>query len=202
MKRILIAALALSLFLPAVSQAEDINEIFKKVNEYVESKNYTKALEELNWAKKEIEKLRNEGIKTYFPDQVEGLTGQKFDVSSALGMTNLERRYAGGSTSVVVSLVGGGKTGAFGGLAGLGKMAAMMQQGQGIDSFRIDGLTASLDESGTNPELSVFLDSGSILKIEGTRGADGEKLKSIAKEIDLGGLDTYLKGAAAAKAQG
>ena len=193
--------LSLFLFISIVSlgsvsplQAEDINEIFKKVNEYVAAKNYTKALEELGWATKEIEKLKNEGLKEFFPDEVEGLTGEKFEISAALGMTNVERTYKGADSSVGVSLVGGGKGGAFGGLAGLGRMAAMMQQGQGIDQFRIKGLTASLDESGARPELSIFLESGGILKFEGRKNADGDKLKKIAEAMDIAGLDKYLKG--------
>lgn len=176
------------------ARAEEIDAIFKKVQEYVTQKNYTKALEELSWARNEIEKLKNDGLKKFFPDELEGLKGEKFEVSSALGMTNVERSYKGTDSLVAVSLVGGGKGGAFGGLAGLGRMAAMMQQGQGIDQFRIKGLTASLDESGARPELSVFLESGGILKIEGRKNADGAKLKSVAESMDIPGLDKYLKG--------
>jgi hypothetical protein len=47
MNRTLIAASLASLPLCQPALAEDINEVFKKVNEYVQQKNYPKAMEEL-----------------------------------------------------------------------------------------------------------------------------------------------------------
>ncbi|MCB0321803.1 MAG: hypothetical protein KDD60_12825, partial [Bdellovibrionales bacterium] len=88
-----------SLFgLPNFGHAEDINELFKKVQDYVSKKNYTKALEELAWARKEIEKLHNSGLQAYFPEELDGLKGSEFEVSSALGLTNVERQYKGGES--------------------------------------------------------------------------------------------------------
>ena len=47
MNRTILAASLASLFLSQPALAEDINEVFKKVNEYVQQKNYPKAMEDV-----------------------------------------------------------------------------------------------------------------------------------------------------------
>jgi hypothetical protein len=180
---------------PTVSHAEDINEIFKRVNEFVTQKNYPKALEELNWAKKEIEKMNSSSLTSFFPDSLAGFTGAKAEVSNALGMTNISRRYSKGEKSVNVSLTGGGPAGALGGLAGIGKMAAMFGGEAGQDTFRLQGRTAMLRDDGGAPELQVFLDSGSILTLSGDN-ATGAELRGMAEALKLDALDSYLRGQA------
>jgi hypothetical protein len=193
---------AACLSMAASAAAEDINDIFKKVNELVQAKNYSKALEELGWAKKEIEKMNSKQLESYFPDTLNGFKGQPVSASNALGFTNIERLYKKDeSTSVKVSLTGsgpGGVPGGLGGLAAFGKMAAMMgNNGDGSDTFRINGRTAQLEEHSDEKraELTVFLDSGSILKFEGSN-TDGGALKQMAEALKIGDLDTYLKGGA------
>lgn len=198
---VMLAGLGMS---PVISRAEDVNEIFKKVNEYIAKKNFPKALEELNWAKKEIEKQNQDALRSFLPDQLAGFTGEKFEANDAFGISNIERSYRKDSTTVKVSLTGGSGSGAgaFGGLAALGSMAAMMgaQQGTGHDTFRISGRTATLDleEGSSNGSLTVFLESGSILKLEMDSGATRDSLKSVAEALKLNDLDNYLKGVSAA----
>lgn len=199
MKKILLAtALALSL-VPGTGAAEDVNAIFKKVNDLITAKNYAKALEELGWAQKEIEKMNVTQIQSYFPDSLAGYTGSKFESNSALGMTNLERQYTKGTEQVKLSLSGsspgGAGAGGLGGLAAFGRMAAMMGGGQGGDTFRIAGRTATLQkEEGNSPQLTVFLDSGSVLNLEGQRGTTADSLKAMAEALKLNDLDNYLRG--------
>ena len=202
MKKIVLAA-ALSLCcLPAIGMAEDINDIFKRVNDLVASKNYTKALEELTWAQKEIEKLNLTQVQSFFPDTLAGFTGAKFEANSALGMTNLERQYskAGSSETVKLSLSGsssgGAAAGGLGGLAAFGRMAAMMGGGQGQDTFRISGRTATMqkEDGSDSAQLTVFLDSGSILSLELSNGSDASVLKTMAEALKLNDLDNYLRG--------
>lgn len=203
MHKLIATILGIALILPAavVAESEDLNQIFSKVNELVAAKNYTKALEELSWASKEIEKRHTEHLRTYLPDELAGFKGSEFEANAAFGITNVEREYRKGSEVAKVSLTGGsaGAKGPFAGLAGLGSMAAMMgaQGAAGQDTFRLDGRTANLN---VNPqtkrgELTVFLNSGSILKIEMPRNAEGETLKGLAKALNLNDLDTYLGGA-------
>lgn len=182
-----------------ITVAEDLNKIFENVNTFIEKKNYTKALEELNWAKNEIGKMHITAIKGFFPDTLAGFTGDKAKSNNVMGMTNVERTYKGTAGQVKVSLVGGTKGGAMGGLAGLGRMAAMMGGQNGQESLRIAGQTATLNTKSSRPELSVFLESGGILKVEGLKGITGDnsaQLKTVAEAIQIAELNKYLSGAA------
>ncbi|MEZ4754477.1 MAG: hypothetical protein R3A13_09255 [Bdellovibrionota bacterium] len=183
----------LFLSLPGQLLAEEIDALLKRFNEFVAQENYPKALEELAWVRKEIETKSNDKVKSFFTDELGGLKGQELQANSAMGFTSIERKYSGPNKSITVSLAGGSSGGnnPFGGIAALGQMAAMMGGQQGGDSFRINGRTASFQSKGNSGELSVFLDSGSILKFE---NADKDTLKTMAEEFNIEGLDKYLKG--------
>lgn len=193
-KRLILALSVLFLF-PQFVLAEDVNEIFKKVNTYIGEQNYPKALEELSWAKKEIEKLNSSKIGTLLPASVNGFTGGEVKVQSAMGFDNIERMYTGNGKEITVSVTGGGVGNAMGGLAGLARMGMMMGGSQpGIDSFRIEGRTANLDTTNSGrAELTVFLDSGSILKVEGS-GIDAQAIKSFTEGLHISNLDNYMRG--------
>ena len=200
MKRLLLVAAVLSSFaLAQFAAAEDINEIFKKVNDLVAAKNYSKALDELSWAKKEIERLHMTQLQSFLPETVGEFKGGKAKQESALGFTTLERPYTrADGTQIKVSLTGGSAGGAgegLGGLMAMGKMAAMMDpSGQG--TVRISGRTAMLqnDEEAKTGELSIFLDSGGILKLEMENNGKADVLKSFAETLKISDLDAYLKG--------
>ncbi|MCB0318201.1 MAG: hypothetical protein KDD56_05550 [Bdellovibrionales bacterium] len=176
--------------------AEDLATLQTRFNEYMEKQNYPKALEELNWIKKEVENQNAKKVQGFFTDSLAGMSGQELKANNALGFTSIERVYTGNNNSIKVSLTGGSSSGAnnpFGGLAAIGQMAAMMGGQAGMDSFRVKGRTASYQAQGNTGELTVFLDSGSILKFG---NADKDTLVKLAEEFPLEGLDNYLKGAA------
>lgn len=176
--------------------AEDINEVFKKVNEYVQQKNYPKAMEELGWAQKELEKMHQTRLGELLPSDVAGFKGGQTEFQAVMGFTNIEREYTSGEKSIRVTITGTSGTEGMGGLAGLAKMGMMMGGTQaGMDQFRIAGRTANLDTTNSSPELSIFLESGSILKLSSGEGVDGPALKKFAEGLKVADLDSYLKGA-------
>ena len=187
--------LILSILSASTAVAEDLNKIFAKVNEYVAAENYSKAIKELEWAKKELEKLNGGKLGKMLPDTLVGFRGGKLERSSALGFNNLERKYSKDKQSFTISITGGSGSAGLGGLAALGQMGALMGSQPGVDTFRLDGKTANLDTNGRNPVLTVFLESGSILKLE-SRGIndEGKTIKSAAEAIKIGSLDQYLAG--------
>jgi hypothetical protein len=184
----------------SVCLAEDLNQIFKKVNDYAAAGNYAKALEELSWAKKELEGMHLKKLGTMLPDQLADLTGQPAKTQSVMGITSLEKEYKGNGKTVKLTLTGGtGKAGAggFGGLAAMGQMAAMMGGGEsGMDTYRIAGRTAMLEAQpgSNNASLTIFLESGSILKLENTKSGDGESLRAMGEALKIADIDNYLKG--------
>lgn len=192
---LIIAALSTLLFCqPAV--AEDINEVFKKVNEYVQQKNYPKAMEELGWAQKELEKMHQARLAELLPGEVDGFKGGDTQVQQMMGFSNIEREYTNGDKNVRVAITGTGGAEGMGGLAGIAKMGMMMGGTQaGKDQFRIAGRTASLDTTSGSPELTIFLESGSVMQISTGDGVDGPALKKFAEGLKIADLDSYLKGA-------
>lgn len=190
-------ALAISaLFLSSSVLAEDVKEVLDRVNTLYKEGNYSKALEELEWARKEIEKSNSKSLATLLPDELAGLKGDKAETSSALGITNIERSYSDSKNQKVkVTLTQtGGAGGAMGGLAGLGQMAAMFGAQSGQDVFRIDGMTASMEGEGEGAKLQVFLSSGSILAFDLLEGTNSAILKEMANKIGVANIDKKIKG--------
>lgn len=176
--------------------AEDLDSLLKNVKSYSEKESYTKALEELSWAQKEIQKMHMKKLETFFPDTLGEYSGQKFETKSAMGFTSLERVYVNGGNKIRLSMAGGsgGANNPMAALGGMGKMAAMFGGNQpGTDSFRINGRTAMLKTNGSRPELTLFLDEGSIITMKVIGGKpEAESLKKLPEDINIDALDNYL----------
>ncbi|RMG40264.1 MAG: hypothetical protein D6719_11410 [Candidatus Dadabacteria bacterium] len=198
MRKLAAMLTVISLFLQFPVLAEDLGEIFKRANDYASSGNYVKALEELKWAQNELNKKHSAKLQQFLPDTLGGMQAGKAEVSSALGITTVERNYTGDNGINVKASIIGGANNALGGIAALGQSMAMLQGTPGQEAFRIDGKTAALksDQDNKEAELTVFLGNGAMLKLEMEGSSNGEKLKEIAKGIKLTDLDNYLKGAA------
>jgi hypothetical protein len=196
MKKLTVVALT-SLLALSGAAAEDLNKSFQKVTQLVNEKKYTKALEELSWMKKEIETLNNAHLKTFLPEAVLEYKGGNTESNSAMGFMTIKRTYKNGEKAIDVELTGGSSAGngnPFGSIAAFGKMAAMMGvQGDGNDSFRIEGRTATSEDNGS-PKVSVFLDSGSILAISANSGTDLALLRKFAESLPIVKIDDYLRG--------
>lgn len=199
MRRTRTACLGAALFAltaPALgAQGEDPLKLLDTVAGLVKSGDYARALEELAWARKSIETLHAAHIQKFLPDTLAGLAGQPPRSQGAVGLVNIAREYVKDSTRVTVSLTDSSAGGAGGGLAGLGRMAAMMgAQNTGMNSFRIQGRTATLDNRAPQrAALMVFLDSGALLKLE-SRGGNIEDglLQGMAEALPLDAIDKYL----------
>jgi len=184
---------------PTISAAEDLKQIFDKVQQYYQDKNYSKALEELSWAQKEIEKANAQVTQSFFPNEVEGFKGGEIENTNVFGFMNVERSYEkGDSESIKVSLIGSSKSqgqNPLGGLAAMGQMAAMMGGNQpGVESFRIDGRTAMLEKEDSSASLTVFLDGGAMLKFEMNGSNNADALKKFAGGFKIGDIEKHLKG--------
>ncbi|HMO01703.1 MAG TPA: hypothetical protein PKD37_02780 [Oligoflexia bacterium] len=194
------------LFLPLVCLlagrvfAEDLDTIFDKVKKYAAAGNYQKAIAELGWAKQELEKKNLSKLESFFPNELGDLRGGKIEANAALGISNIERTYQGAGYSVKVSLTGfgGGAAGAgnpLAGLASLGQMAAMFGGSQaGEESFRVGDLTARGEKKGSRAEITVFTQSGGIMKFETDKADKYDQMKELAKKFDYAALDNYLRG--------
>lgn len=195
LKLTLVAALIFPVLSAQVAYTEELAVIFKKVQELAAQMNYAGAMKELSWAQQELEKLNQERLSEILPAEVAGFKGEKAEIQSALGFTTLERQYSKGEQQITLSLSGGSGNDAMAGLAGIAKMGAMMGGVQpGVDKFRLGSLTATLDTNNSTPEITVFLESGSVVTIRTGDGVDAATLKKFAEVVKLAELDSYLKG--------
>ncbi len=192
-------ALVLSLFItssiPQLGHAEELKDLLGRVQKLADEKNFPKALDELGWVQKDLQKRHGEQLKQFFPDQVKGFTGDKVQINSTLGFSQVERNYTEGERSVSLSLTGGSSAGGLGNLAQLGKFAAMAGGDSEQEAVRIQGKTGQIEgdaESGFT--LSIFLDSGSVLKVSASSGISSEEITQFAQILKLEELDKYLRG--------
>ena len=182
--------------------AEDLEATFAKVKEAAASGNFSKALKELEWMKRELEKGNAQKIATFFPDSLGGFSAKgQAKQEGALGMTQVQRIYNGpGGARLEAALTSGGMASGLGGLMALGQMGAMMGGTQpGSDMFRIGDLTAMMEaEAGAkNAKLTVTLKSGGLLTFELQNGGEdaAKRLKeTVEKEFKVSELDAYLAG--------
>jgi hypothetical protein len=198
MKKLLVTTALLCLASPNAF-AEDINTIFKKVGELAAQENYPKAMEELSWANKELQKLHFAKLESMLPAEVAGFKGEKAEAQSAMGMTTIQKTYKNGNEKIELNITGsalGGTGGAAGGLAALGRMGAMMANQPGVDTFRVDGRTATLKNQRNRAELTLFMESGGMLQLKQNNAKDeGAALKKVLEGLGVAKLDSYLKGA-------
>lgn len=190
-KSILLAACIL--LCSNIALADDLKSILDKVNTFATEGNYSKALEELSWAKKELDKKYNDKLAGFLPDSLSGFTAGKAEINSAMGFTSIAREYSKDGARVRLEMQGGGAGGSgagLGGLAALGQMAAMFGQQPGQESMRIKGRTANLQKEGS--EMTLFLDGGSMLTFRKESGTPD--LKAMAEALDLDAIENFMKG--------
>ncbi len=177
--------------------AEEVKTILEKVMTLEKEGKYQAALNELKWAQNELVKKNNEQIGKLLPAELAGLKGGEVEFNGALGMVNIEKQYTKGEDLSVKVSITSSATGGEGlaGLAALGSMAAMFgQQSSGNETYRIDGMTATLSKDSGNPDLTIFLTGGPILKLEMTNGSDAAVLKQMADGLGVKKLSDALAG--------
>lgn len=176
-------------------QCEELKDLLARVQKFADEKNYPKAIDELNWVQKELQKRNGQELKRFFPDEVKGFKGDKLKVSTALGFSQVERVYAEGERTISLSLTGGSAAGGLGNLAQLGQFAALAGSQPGQETLRIQGRTAQLEgDEESQYNLSIFLESGSVLKLDASEGISSSQLKEFAESLMLEQLDKYMKG--------
>lgn len=124
-----LVCLACSATLVTPVSAQELEATLKKVVEHAQKEQFSKALQELSWAEKELQQAHSKKLQALFPEKLGSYTGQKFDGANALGMISLERRYADSEgKEVTVTLLGGSgdAQNPLAGVAALSQMAAMM----------------------------------------------------------------------------
>jgi len=190
MNRMGIAAGLVCVLLCGTGRADNIDDLMEKIRQYTDAENYPKALEEVTWLRKEIQTLNTGAITTMLPAKLGEFGGGDAKVESVMGMTSVQKPYTKGRETVNLNLTQMG-SGGMGGIAGLGAMAAMMGNSQ--NAVRILGFTARIQAQGNTSKLTVFLD-GATLELRINRAKTGLALKTLAEQLPLKELNTYMRG--------
>lgn len=195
LKYLLLSSVIVSAVPVSRCHGEELKDLLGRVQKLADEKNFPKALEELNWVQKELQKQHSTQLERFFPNEIKGFKGDKVKANAALGFSQVERTYTKGEQTITLSLAGGSSAGGIGNLAQLGKFAAMMGTESGQETIRVHGKTAQLEgDDESQYALSIFLESGSVLKLDASSGIKSTELKDFAEAILVEDLDKYLKG--------
>lgn len=192
---LLLAFVVLTFAMQARSIADDktvdnVKKAFDKAMEYIEKGNYVKASKEVEWARKDIDKLHTQRLLTYLKDELAGLKGKPIKSTAILGMVSVERDYTKGSTNVKVAITTAGA-----GIGALSQIAAMAQRSNpNAENFRVGDHTGLIEVQRGRTSMTVLLEAGPFLKLEMRGASDKKILHDMLNEISIDELNKYLKG--------
>jgi hypothetical protein len=185
-----LAASALTILAAAPVSAQDL-EGCGDFQRYVDREDYPKALEELTWCRNSIEELHFAKLKAIVSRTVAGYASDGATSESVLGIANVEARYSMGSDRITLNLMGGAAAGSAA-TSGLGALAGLASafgvRAEGTRQIRVAGLTGQIEEDGDGVKLTLTMDGGMVLTIE---GPDEATAKAFAEDI-VPDLEDYL----------
>ena len=205
MKKILLSmALILSLGTPSwADQLQDeAVESLSSAQKLVKEGNYSKAVDEINYALSKVNELTAAGLITYIPEPAAGFTlinkqaqgvGAVVAIAGNAGATAEYTNDGGASVNLNIAI--GGMTGKMAGMAALGSLFAGMSQEVGSSQqsrqVRVQGYTGTqiFDSSNQSGTLSFQVGDKISVTLEGYGIDSPEVLMQFAKNIDLAGLE-------------
>lgn len=147
------------------------------------------ALEEARWCVTLLEQMQQSQINQFFPDEVEGFSGDELDQQSTMGFKVTTRNYVKGNQSINVSLNGGSTDTAMGAFSALAQFG--MQAGGG-EKMRIQRRTGQMVKEGDQITLTINMKSGGMLVFE-TYDVNKDALTAFAKAFPIADLDDAIK---------
>ncbi len=198
MKKLLIPSLVLVLFclLSSTALADNVTDLLNSAKQNYTSKNYAKALEDIEWARKEISSQHLKRMKAFFPASIGGMKGKDVEGGDAMGIRGVSRRYQNSdqTQSVTISFLSGSNTASGNGLGALMSMASsfgLMNGGSNSKvviekGYRGQFVQEDGDRTGT---LTFNLRGGRIIIIE-TVGYTGSAMaEKAAKMLNIAKIE-------------
>ena len=200
--KLLLSTLLITFSVRTASAQETFESFIEAAKKAKDEGRIIKAIDELSWAKKELDKLHSQKLTTFFPAEVGGLKGAEPKNENVLGLMTLTRNYSGADTDIELTLVGasGSKDSASQGLgmfAGLAQMGMAMEANQpGNETIRLKDKTAILKKNGDNYEVSISLSNGNTITGKTTKNTakTKDKLLEVMNTLDVAGIEKYLGG--------
>jgi len=181
---------------PGAVLADNVSELMQSAEQNYNAKKYAKALEDLEWARKEIANLQLQEMKKLLPDELDGMKGQDADGGAIFGIHSVSRNYsnADGSKTVTITLASGNSSQASGGFGALmGMAAAFGAMDASTDSKMVisKGYKGqfNLDKNSNTGNLIFNLNGGSMINIETNGYTDSTMAEKAAKTLDIAKIE-------------
>ncbi len=179
-------------------QADNFTDLIRSAEKNYKAQNYSKALEDLEWARKEISNQHLKSMKSFFPAEIDGMVGKDVDGASVMGIQGITKIYTSSdqTRSVSISLVSGGASPAGGGLGSLMNMASslgmMVSDGNSKVIIEKGYKGQFVMEDRASGTLTFNLNGGKIIAIE-TEGYNSPAMaEKVAKMLDLAKIEATL----------
>jgi hypothetical protein len=198
-----IVGLAVALMLPAAAFAqtsEDAESLLESARQAYKAGKYKQAIEDMQWAIKEINKIRLAQLREHLPKEVPGYEAQDTggeDVAAAtmLGLQVLEvgREFTKADLGVEVKITVGEVAGA--GFGAWAKFAQAFGATEGEKLVRIQGrkCTATFDSEERAGTLKAALSNDLVVEVVCRDCDDSSVLEEFANKVDFDKLEASIE---------
>ncbi len=193
---LLIAILSLALFAEN-AKSEAIGSL-STAKSLIESGQYVKAQEELDYAQAKISEILSEDLIKYIPAAPAGYTledktsqslGQAGAIIASANAIAATGNYSKGDMNLDLTIAVGGLPGKTAGLMGLAAMFGGITD-MGSKTIRIKGYNATLeyDKSEKSGTLTIKVSDKISIVVDGNNLTDADVMKTLAEKVDMDAL--------------
>lgn len=200
MKKVIlfVCVFALSIVFPTFAENEtgsaNIDNLLNSAAQNYKAKKYAKALEDLDWAKREITNLHFQVLKGFLPKTIPGYETEEMDSGAVFGIQNVSRKYNKGEQDIEIS-VSSGNLGEGG--TGLGALMGMASAFQSMDAGTQSQMIVVKDrkgrfnlvESDKEGTLTFTLQNNVVLMVKTHGFPNSDEAKKTAELIDFDGIE-------------
>lgn len=188
----LLMAALLTTSVALVARADNVTDLMENSKKNYEQKRYFKAIEDLEWAIKELNNLHFQKLKTYLPSEVAGYTLSDSG-GDVIGIRGLDRTYnqEGTGKSVSINLVSGSAAsgGGLGAFMSMASMATGMNPNSQMAMVKGRKGTLLVEPENESATLIFSLPNNVVITLESSGFTTGDEAKKFAELIDFDGLE-------------
>jgi hypothetical protein len=197
--------MSVCLVLAAQSAKDEAIQSLDSAKKYLQSDNYSKAQDEINYASGKISEILSEMLVTYIPDAPAGYTQ---DEKNAAGLGNMGAMFGsansvaatgkysstkedsdGNTPELTLTISVGGVMGGASGLAALGQMFSGYGSGTASKTIRVAGYSGTQEFSDGDGTLTVQVGQKISIIVEGSALSSADIMKNLVEKIDLAKLE-------------
>ncbi len=172
--------------------ADNVEDLLNSAKTNYSKGKYFKALEDIEWAKKEVANKQMQLLKSFLPEAVEGYTVYPGDGGSALGIQSVSKRYEKEEQSVEITIMsthGNQGAGGLGAIMGMAAAFESMDANVNSEMVIVDGRKGQFNKRDNSDEgtLTFNLDKAVVqIKTYGfDNSSEAKKFAEMLKFDDI-----------------